>query len=609
MNQYWVRDFKKKRNHILWHSVIPFKKSSASLSDSRPVLVYDGDCGFCKAWIDLWREFTGNAVNYVSSQSLDAEVKERNPLVRKSDFDESVVLILPTGEIYRGAEAVFRTLLRSLGSWTGIWAKILWLAYQYLPGFRGLSEWSYRLVARNRSFFSTLLHSLWGSSFEPSSYFLTRWIFLRGMGFLYFLAFASITVQSTGLFSTEGILVSDLTPGFLALLCWSGCVGSILLLFGVIPRVLLVSLLGGYSILVQGGQDFLGFQWDSLLIEMGFLAIFFAIVPSRFILFLLKGLLFRVLFFSGWVKLASGDPTWRSLTALAYHFETQPLPTWLGWFLHQLPLNALKGITLFLFFVELILPFFIFLPRRFRRFAFTVFILFQVLINLAGNYGFFGWQTVVLCLLLIDDLDWRRAFKKVSLPRIQWTSIEKKSAWALGLNGILGGVLSVAVVYPRGDLARWLAEKRLFNSYGVFAVMTTQRNEVIIEGSHDKQIWVPYEFKWKPGALNRAPRFLTGHMPRWDWQMWFAALSPEDPPEWIRNGIDLLLQGNPEVTALLDKNPFPDRPPCWVRASFYEYHFTDIPTLRSSGEWWRRKWLGLYYPPQSLNLSDCETKK
>ncbi|HWC60519.1 MAG TPA: lipase maturation factor family protein, partial [Verrucomicrobiae bacterium] len=418
------------------------------------------------------------------------------------------------------------------------------------------------------------------------------------------------------------------SDGFLNAQCAAGTVLAILVILGIAPAPCLFLLWVIYLSLCTVGEPFLSFQWDALLLETGFLAIFFAPwqwwpkhplreqPPSRLALWLLRWLLFKLMFRSGCVKLTSGDPTWRNLTALNYHFETQPLPTWIGWYAHHLPAWVHKSDTVLMFIIEIGIPFLIFLPRRPRQFACLAFVALQLFILLTGNYCFFNLLTMVLCLTLLDDAALQKCFPK------KWCQCPDVSAWKKTSAQLTRGILLIPIVaimlltsfvqffdmfHSRVQLpVKLIAVEQLvapletFNGYGLFQVMTTSRPEIIVEGSNDGENWQAYEFKYKPGDLKRRPAFVEPHQPRLDWQMWFAALGNYQNNPWFVNFCARLLQGSPPVLGLLEKNPFPDQPPKYIRALVYEYHFTDAATRKQTGEWWRRDFVGMYLPAISL---------
>ena len=609
---------------------------------SRPLLIFDGDCHFCRRWIGRWKEATGERVEYAPYQEAASEF----PGIPVEDLREAVHFVDTDGRVTRGAEAVFRSLAHAPARG--------WLLALYLraPGVAPVSEAAYRIVARHRPAFSRITRWLYGSHVERPSYFLTRRLFLRLLGAIYLIAFLSLGAQLPGLIGRDGILPAGkfleavtasfgperfrLVPtlcwmvpgdGFLAVLWAGGALLSLLLILGVAPGPMLLLLYAAYLSLATVSRDFLGFQWDVLLLETGFLAIFFApwkllprsgreSPPSKVMLFLLRWLLFRLMFASGVVKLSGGDPTWWGLSALPVHYETQPLPTWIGWYAHLLPVWLHRVSTLLMFGVELLVPFVIILPRRPRMAAAGIFTFFMVLIGLTGNYGFFNLLTVALCVTLLDDAFLARfvpgASPARSLPearpagpgrRVSRVAVAVVAAFLLPLSCMaLARSFREPVPWPRPMrlVEGFLSPFRLVSGYGLFARMTTTRPEIVAEGSNDRVTWLPYEFRWKPGDLSRRPGFVQPHMPRLDWQMWFAALSDPGGPPWFRNFLAQLLQGAPDVLALLEKNPFPEKPPRYIRARLYEYHFTDRAEKRRTGAWWRREEKGVFFPAASL---------
>jgi predicted DCC family thiol-disulfide oxidoreductase YuxK len=614
----------------------------------KQLMVFDGDCNFCALWIRRWKQMTGDAVDYFPSQ--DPRIAAQFSEIPRERFGTAVQLIETDGSVYSGAEAIFRLLAKN--------PKWQWLlhAYKKTPVVARITESAYSFVACHRTFFSRLTRLFWGRHVELPDYFLTRWIFLRALGLVYLVAFISLWTQIGGLIGHSGILPTDqfmsavkqqcdaqgiglerfhLLPtlcwfdssdSFLNFQCAAGTVLAILLIFGIVPAPCLTLLWLIYLSLATVGRDFLGFQWDNLLLEAGFLAIFFAplqllpklsheIPPSRIVLWLLRLLLFKLIFSSGCVKLLSGDPNWRNLTALTFHYQTQPLPTWLGWYAQQLPLWFQKFSCFAMFAIELGAPFLIFAPRRIRFFGCTAIVFLQILILLTGNYTFFNFLTLALCLLLLDDYILRKFMPQKLNILFKTQEINSPWRWPKTIMIPLAAiVLSISVLqmvsmfgvrtnllFPVAVADEWLQPLRAVNSYGLFAVMTTTRNEIIVEGSDDGVNWLAYEFKYKPGDVNRRPEFIEPFQPRLDWQMWFAALGNYEQNPWFWNFCERLLQGSPEVLALLEKNPFPKHPPRFVRAEFYEYHFTSAAERRASGAWWKREFVGEYLPMVSLH--------
>ena len=618
---------------------------------TKPLMVFDGDCNFCTLWIRRWQQLTGDAVDYLPSQ--DASIAARFPEIPRERFNTAVQFIEPNGLVFSGAEAVFRALANNpKRRWP---LKIYWSS----PAFAILTEWAYHLVAGNRTFFSLLTRWFWGPHVEVPDYFLTRRTFLRALGLIYLIAFVSLWTQISGLIGHNGILPADhfmsavkqqcdahgiglerfhLLPtlcwfdasdSFLHLQCAAGTVISALLIFGIAPAPGLALLWLLYLSLVVVGRDFYGFQWDNLLLEAGFLAIFFAPLqllpkftrekpPSKIVLWLLRLLLFKLVFSSGCVKLLSHDPNWRNLTALTFHYQTQPLPTWLGWYAGRLPLWFQKLSCAVMFGIELGAPWLIFTPRRIRFFGGAAIAFLQILILLTGNYTFFNFLTLALCLLLLDDFALQQIvpfkFRRGFAFNLQPSTFNFFRRWPRAVTIPLAVVvLSISffqmismfgarsrLFTPVAVLDDWLAPLRTVNSYGLFAVMTTERREIIVEGSNDGTNWLVYEFKYKPGDVKRRPVFVEPFQPRLDWQMWFAALGSYGQNPWFASFCEQLLRGSPEVLALLEKNPFPDRPPKFIRAEFYDYQFTNFAERRATGAWWKRELIGEYLPPVSI---------
>jgi hypothetical protein len=336
------------------------------------------------------------------------------------------------------------------------------------------------------------------------------------------------------------------------------------------------------------GQDFLSFQWDVLLLEVGFLALFAD--DSLVRIWLFRWLIFRLMFYSGVVKLLSHDPSWHNLTALHFHYFTQPLPTPLAWYMEQLPMWFQQISTAFTLFVELVVPFLFFTPRPIRRVAAWIAIALQILILLTGNYTFFNWLAIILTLFLFVEP------KREPRGRVH-LAVSIALAAFIGIVSACVTLQIFSVDLPgESAILRAVEPLRIVNSYGLFAVMTTERPEIVVEGSNDGDTWMAYEFPYKPGDLRRAPPIVAPYQPRLDWQMWFAALSNYQNNRWFVGFMLRLLQGEPSVLRLMRYNPFPNAPPKFIRARVYLYQFTKF------GEpgWWHREERGLYFPAVSL---------
>lgn len=419
---------------------------------------------------------------------------------------------------------------------------------------------------------------------------------------------------------------------------------AVLIILGLIQGPALIGVWGIYLSFVSTGDTFMSFQWDILLLEAGFLAVLvsswkirekFRQPPNlnlrRWIAIGFVWLLIaKLMFLSGWVKLAWASEQhpewWPEHTAMLFHYQTQPIPSWTAWFTHQLPAWFHRMSIWPMYFIELILPFFILLGNRLRAFAGVGFIVLMVLILLTGNYTFFNWLTIALCLPLIPDHFWRprRLFalsetEHESIAWQKWTGLGLATpvfllllllnwqALTSSLHNAPTPLLKVSLSpKPLTDLARRISPFHICSSYGLFRTMTIDRPEIILEGSSNGLTWVAYDFKWKPDRLDERPRFIAPHQPRVAWQLWFAALERQYHPQsrnsrWIQALLVKLLKGEENVQQLFTENPFPDNPPKLLRARLYLYEFTDSAEKRQTGNWWKRSEAGSYLPEIRAN--------
>jgi hypothetical protein len=480
---------------------------------------------------------------------------------------------------------------------------------------------------------------------EPPTYLLSRWLFLRLLGAVYLVAFASLAVQITGLVGEHGILPAgpflewirsvhgrdayrllptvfwlDRSDLALRVVTWSGAVLSLLLILGLAPLALLVILWTLYLSLSVVGQDFLSFQWDVLLLEAGLLAILWAPAqwrprrreraPSSVARWLLVFLQFKLMFLSGLTKLLSGDPTWRHATALDYHFQTQPLPPWTAWYAHHLSGGVHRAATVAMFFIELVAPWFLLAPARLRVLRITgcgALALLQLSIAATGNYGFFNALALVLCVPVLDDRLLRRVIPVRLSARAGVSPARRAILRVVGPAFLLLSLLSfwreIVSTLPRPQglglalgwsdpIMTWVAPFRSFNGYGLFRVMTRERPEIVLEGSRDGEHWSEYQFRYKPGDVTRRPPFVAPYHPRLDWQMWFAALDPEGNIGLLESLANRLRAGTPEVLALLARNPFPAAPPRFIRVMEYDYRFSTAAEWQRTHAWWVRELVG-----------------
>ncbi len=494
-------------------------------------------------------------------------------------------------------------------------------------------------------------------------YCVVRWLFPRLLGLVYLIAFLSWDVQYDGLVGENGIMpVKHLMENVQAIeerehttlfwrlptvfhwhysdafahACLTVCsVLSVLVIAGVAQGPLLAVLWFGYLSFATTGDVFMGFQWEALLLEAGLLGVLLApwklwtfrgiTEPPRGSVFLLHWLTFRLMLLSGYVKIGGGDVPWQDMTALLYHYETQPLPNALSWFIHNSPRWFHVASCWIMYVVELGLPFLIFAGRWGRLAAALGFLGLMAMISATGNYNFFDLLTAALAVTLLDDRWWpgrvrrglrvdvdtlRPSFKRWTqwpalacvVPVVLFTSLAADSF----MEGRIRGYTTKLPKSWHAALDTPVSRTRSFNAYGLFQDMTEERPEIVIEVSDDGAFFQELEFKYKPGDLNKAPRFVAPHQPRLDWQMWFAALYPGYVPErdanpgsplhWFHQFLGALLDHKKPVWDLLAPPPFPIEKVIAIRPALYRYHFTTPEVRKATGEWWTRERLGNFGP-------------
>jgi len=453
-----------------------------------------------------------------------------------------------------------------------------------------------------------------------------RDLFLRLLGVGFLIAFLSLLSQVTLLIGGRGLIpAGDYLAGRHGLLdaptiFWldhgnatlrgaaiAGAVLSLGPILNLAPRCCLAALWALYLSFVTVGQEFFAFQWDNLLLETGFLSLLIAPgglrprdapPPHPLAVFLMLWLVFRLHVESGAAKLLLGDPTWRDLTAMATYYETAPLPTWIGWWAHQMPLAAHRATAVLVYVVELGLPLLVWGPPAARAVAFAGMMGMQIAVALTANYGFFNYLSMALLLFVLDDRQLGRA------PR---PTPPARRSIPLAVVTVLLVTLSIVqflpFVTPLRGLARTLLPVRSalepfrsINAYHLFAQMTLVRREVVIEGSDDGVTWLPYEFRYKPGDPERPPPFVAPHQPRVDFQLWFLLLGHRPGARWFDALLARLLRDPQVVAPLFARDPFGGRAPRWVRVVTYRYAFTDVATRRATGAWWRRERLTTSQP-------------
>ena len=467
---------------------------------------------------------------------------------------------------------------------------------------------------------------------DGRGYWLARVLLERGIGVICLVAFLVAANQFKPLLGARGLLPARLfikqvpfreAPSLFYLLprdgafitaAWLGVVLSCLVVSGLAARHtwlsagtwLAIYLL--YLSFVNVGQTFYAFGWESILLEACFFAIFLGgakTVPQAIPIWLFRWLLFRIMFGAGLIKLR-GDACWRDLTCLSYYYETQPMPNPLSWYFHWAPQWLNKGGVLWNHFAELLVPFAYFLPQPIAGIAGIVTIAFQLTIIASGNLSWLNWLTLFLAFSTLDAkflsalVSWRAPTLTPPHPMLEWFH------YAIAGLVVLMSIPVVAnMVSARQVMNTSFNTLHLVGTYGAFGSVTRPRYEVIVEGTQDdgslpSARWLEYQFRGKPGALNYRPAQIAPYHLRLDWLMWFAAMSDYRDYPWFVNLVAKLLDGDAAVLGLLRENPFHNRPPRYVRATLYEYHFTTPEERRRTGNWWTRTMTRPYFPPVSL---------
>jgi hypothetical protein len=503
---------------------------------------------------------------------------------------------------------------------------------------------------------------LFDSQAGASNRLIPRWIFLRALGLIYFSAFFSLAFQIRGLIGPQGILpaadflpaVERAFPGYvrfwfaptliwissgshmLIAICWIGMIASLLVVLNLWPRPTLFICFICFLSFASAARDFSGYQSDGMLLEAGFIALFFAPAgprpgwgeaspPSRASMFLLQWEWFRIYFESGYVKLASGDPQWRHWTAMIDYYQNGPLPTWIGWYAAHAPRWFHVGAAFLTLALELFIVWMMFLPRRFRIILFLIVTPWEIAIILTANYTFLNYLVLFLGFLILDDRFLQRYLPRwmkkptPSSPAISTASeIAKPDTWMSLLRERFARFqLSVVVVillwifYATTARLVWMIAPsawlptspvvalepfRIANEYGLFANMTPNRYEIEFQGSNDGQNWTAYPFRFKPQDVSKAPGIYAPYQPRFDWNLWFASLGPWNQSAIVPRTEARLLTNDPDVLSLFASNPFPNAPPRQIRAVLWQYWFSSVAEKHAHGYWWRRQLLGLYAP-------------
>jgi len=482
------------------------------------------------------------------------------------------------------------------------------------------------------------------------------------MGLVYFSAFYALLFQVRGLIGVQGILPAgeflarlhslgwlrfwyaptllwvSSSDAMLLAICWVGLTASLLVLANVMPRGSILVCFACFLSFVAAAQEFSQYQSDGMLLEAGFLSLFVApggglpgwgkrSLPCRAAVFLLLWEWFRIYFESGVVKLTSGDPTWRNLTAMYEYYQNGPLPTWVGWYLQHLPNWFHRGTAALTLVMELVLVWMAFLPGRWRVVCFCVVTLWQVGVIATANYAFLNYLVLVLAVLLLNDkvlrrfvpLRWRDGVtENWSQPEMEDGTKDSSEAGTHWVERLLARVpvagsgvmlswiayattaLMIAMVWraaplPMGPVTV-LEPFRIANEYGLFANMTPHRYEIEFQGSEDGRSWTAYDFRYKPQDVRERPRIYAPYQPRFDWNLWFASLGAWQENRLVVLSEEKLLTNDEAVLGLFRGNPFEKQPPKLVRAVLWQYWFSTPEEKRTQGVWWRRNLLGTYAP-------------
>jgi hypothetical protein len=467
---------------------------------------------------------------------------------------------------------------------------------------------------------------------ELSGYWSSRWLFERGLALVYLVAFVVAVNQFVPLVGERGLLPAQRfvrevpfrfapslffwfpTDRAFRVCAWAGVLLSVLALSGAAQRagtvpaaVIWATLYVLYLSFINVGQTFYAFGWESLLVELGFFTIFAgaSFTPPHVLLnWIYRWTLFRLMFGAGLIKLR-GDACWRDLTCLDYFFETQPMPNPLSWYLHHLPRTFLHGGVAFNHFVELVVPFGLFLPQPYAGVAGILTIVFQLMLIAGGNLSWLNWLTLVLAITTLDDrfLSWL----PISPPSLRPIPGGQRIATVVlaAAVALLSIAPTVNMLSPRQVMNTSFNPLQIVNTYGAFGSVTKERYEIVIEGTEADAVtnateWREFEFKGKPGDPARRPPQIAPYHLRLDWLMWFAAMSkPADYP-WFPELLLKLLKGDRQVSGLLRTNPFPERPPRWIRAQLYRYRFTSPAERKGTGRWWNRELVDAYFPAVRL---------
>lgn len=484
------------------------------------------------------------------------------------------------------------------------------------------------------------------TTLNPPTYWLTRFVILRLLGAIYAIAFLVAINEILPLIGSNGLLPAGLYlsristalgsdgAGFMRLpsifwlghsdaalliTAWIGFILSCVVAAGYANALLLAFLWFLYMSFVHIGQEWYGYGWEIQLTETGFLAIFLCplldmrpfprTAPPMQIIILFRWLIFRIMLGAGLIKIR-GDVNWRIGTALYHHFETQPIPGPLSRWFHFLPRIVLKAGVWFNFIAELAAPWFVFWPRLARHIAGSIIVLFQLNIILSGNLSFLNWLTIIPALACFDDGFWSKLLPRKLIRKAKKAAADAETSRPMVITSwivtIIIAFLSIQPIInmmsPGQIMNTSFDPLELVNTYGAFGTVEQQRSNVVFEGTMDEDStdnanWKSYVYKGLPVELDRRPPQIAPYQLRLDWQMWFASMSTPDEYPWTLNLVWKLLHNDPGIVNLFANNPFPDKPPKYIRAVLYNYKFVKP---RNKGLWWDRRKISIWLPAMSV---------
>ena len=457
-----------------------------------------------------------------------------------------------------------------------------------------------------------------------NDYIISQTLFLRLIGVNFLFAFWSLKSQVLGLYGKNGIQPMNLifngldrknminipslfwfsqTDFFMQLVIYCGIFSSGAIILGNTDFWYYAISYIAYISFVIVGSPFLNYQWDAMLLETAFMCVFYSMTnpPNVFMHYAIWIFFVRFMVSAGLAKIKSGDKNWRELKSMNYHYWTQPLPNKIAWHIDKMSEDFHKASCAIALAIQVCLSPLLLSPLFIRKWIVLAQLFLQIMIALTGNYCFFNTMAVTFLVPFIPDSYWSSIFIDYKI-NINIHFILLIAACFIVYNNatmFLKQFFSNLITQDIAKVTQFHSKYQPFvisNPYGLFANMTTDRKEIIIEGSYDGENWKTYEFKYKPGDTKQYPIQVAPHQPRIDWQMWFASLSDFQSNPWFLNLMIRLVKNEKDVTSLIKYNPFENKPPAYLRAMFYQYTFTTKKEFQNTKNYWNRKLIGKYSP-------------